>query len=976
MKALNTMALAVICASCLGILACDDDAPPANPGDQDAEPEPNPEPEPEPAPEPEPEPEACDDNADCRGGEVCRQGRCLQFCAQDSPCTVGFCLLDQNTCVECLERDHCTPGLRCDAASHRCVEAECVEDIDCQGGFGCVDGTCVSLVDPFCQPDERTCQDNTLLTCAPDGASQTSTPCAEAERCVQSDEGAACLPLICTPFEVGCIDDRSAFSCDETGTRSDTLPCRQDQSCVEGVCTPQVCTPNQVACQDGALTTCDALGLSAQTIVCDETPECLDNPLGCACAEAACRLRVCEPDRLRCVDGAVESCSPDGLEIISEPCGPDSLCLDGACHPLICEPDATRCRGDRLATCNDLGTAEIERDCQASGAFCDDAGPQPRCAPHFCQPDQPTCLGGRAGICNERGSALAPGSTNCASLGQICRLGQCSDECEPGERFCQNEVAFECQDDRRTLTQTPCGQGAFCDAGICQPDVCTPQEPTCEGQIAGLCDERGSGVGEGGRDCALEGLSCDEGACVACEPGQARCAEDDRVEVCEGGSWQLEPRSHQGCRFWSIDLDNFDGGLLAPHGVSLINADASPSQIAVERGNGQPLQITPWPTQIAPRGLGVLEFNATFVDLNTNTALLDTSYVAGTMLGDQSFFIQTSSPASATQLNPLRGGTFTTDGSLLFPQGAAGTEFIVLSWQHRSQQFTIRGFITIVAVDDDPTIVSVTPTARIIAGTDRVNTRSVAAIDVGELRTFTLERGQFLNLETEGPEGADLTGSVVTSNRPVLVFSGHECANIPLGVNFCDHLEEMMPSVDTWGSQHVISQLALRGDQPDLFQIVASQDLTEVQLLPPQAGIDTLTLARGQKLTFQSNQGFQVLSSAPVLVGHYITGGGDRSDPSMMVVPSLDAWLTRNDIFMPDDFPSSFTSVVTRAGNEVLFDLEPIEDWEPIHDSGFVAAQIPTDPGAHTLTSDEPFWSSVYGYSSSESFLLVGGRGL
>ena len=38
----------------------------------------------------------------------------------------------------------------------------------------------------------------------------------------------------------------------------------------------------------------------------------------------------------------------------------------------------------------------------------------------------------------------------------------------------------------------------------------------------------------------------------------------------------------------------------------------------------------------------------------------------------------------------------------------------------------------------------------------------------------------------------DYTGVYVTATKPVAVFGGHECAQVPVGTKFCDHIYEQV----------------------------------------------------------------------------------------------------------------------------------------------------------------------------------------
>jgi hypothetical protein len=50
---------------------------------------------------------------------------------------------------------------------------------------------------------------------------------------------------------------------------------------------------------------------------------------------------------------------------------------------------------------------------------------------------------------------------------------------------------------------------------------------------------------------------------------------------------------------------------------------------------------------------------------------------------------------------------------------------------------------------------------------------------------------------------AELSGSRVLSDKPVAVFSGNRCTNIPIGNSACDHIVEQIPSVDRHARQRL-----------------------------------------------------------------------------------------------------------------------------------------------------------------------------
>lgn len=76
---------------------------------------------------------------------------------------------------------------------------------------------------------------------------------------------------------------------------------------------------------------------------------------------------------------------------------------------------------------------------------------------------------------------------------------------------------------------------------------------------------------------------------------------------------------------------------------------------------------------------------------------------------------------------------------------------------------------------------------------------------------------------------AELSGSRVLSDKPVAVFSGNRCTNIPAGNSACDHIVEQIPSVDKLSSTYLLAQTPRTGTQGNVYRAIATQDGTEVR---------------------------------------------------------------------------------------------------------------------------------------------------
>jgi hypothetical protein len=439
-------------------------------------------------------PRPCESNLDCRGGEVCRAGTCREACGSNDDCTgalpvcdevAGVCVAclddgdcDEGRCVDtvcvsdrCETDDDCEGALTCDPETGRC--GVCDGDGDCPGGYTCEDGGCVAIDDRICIPDTTRCEGDVLYTCSRDGTRETATACADADAlCAERDGVAACLPVVCEPDAIGCLDANTAFVCDATGTTQEPLPCRADQYCDAGACRLRVCDPGARTCDGDVVVVCDERGASSTLEPCAAQADCADAALGCACVEAECRVRQCLPGGGRCVGALLQACEDDGLGYAAPAeCPDDTVCLAGACIPDECTPGATRCAGDTLLRC-EAGNRWTTTDCAASGQLCTTSGEASVCGARVCTPLAVACVDIETlGVCDARGA---------------------------------------------TLLETACDDGQFCVDDACVEVACDPRP----------CDA--FGVGETQPDVDGDGISdCEEALIDTDRDGTPDCADTD-----------------------------------------------------------------------------------------------------------------------------------------------------------------------------------------------------------------------------------------------------------------------------------------------------------------------------------------------------------------------------------------------------------------------------------------------------------------
>jgi len=309
-----------------------------------------------------------------------------------------------------------------------------------------------------------------------------------------------------------------------------------------------------------------------------------------------------------------------------------------------------------------------------------------------------------------------------------------------------------------------------------------------------------------------------------------------------------------------------------------------------------------------------------------------------------------------------------TDSYMAIPTPLLGTEYIVAGYNGLTNgPLSFATQCQIVATEDN-TLLTVKLTANALDGQPKGRTLSIP-INRGE--TFQL-RGH-----VEYQSNGDLTGTTISSNKPIAVFTGHMCAQVPVEISYCDVLVEAEPPSNTWGNDFILAQFFSK----DYFvtRIIAREDSTEVF-----GNNKIATLNRGEctELKLLSDRGLH--STKPVLVAQYATGSDADSikvgDPFMLFV-------TPN-----DQFVSEVTAVTMVSGsfNHYLNVVVPDSGVESLEiDDALVSLQkfpprvslertnhIPTmrgtvytfevPPGRHTVRSKAPIAVYSYGFGGGQ----------
>ena len=275
-----------------------------------------------------------------------------------------------------------------------------------------------------------------------------------------------------------------------------------------------------------------------------------------------------------------------------------------------------------------------------------------------------------------------------------------------------------------------------------------------------------------------------------------------------------------------------------------------------------------------------------------------------------------------------------------------------------------------------------------------------------ESRTVTIQKFQTFYLQLRGQ---DISGTRIIGNKPISVFSGHECANIPAGRPPCDMLIEQIAPIDTWGTEVVTIPLITRS--ADIIKVFASQDSTTVNVT--RTDINSGMVTSDPSFTLNHNQFMELVigdftliqSNNPIGVFQFsrsfTTDNVLISDPFMMWVPPCEQYLNSYAIAPAPFDPSiagtiqgrvayvNYTNIAVPAeyfnASMITVNNSPINasEFSPIRRAdnsiwGY-GAQLLLDIGAQIIRHQDPNATlsvTMYGFSNQQSWGSAGGTGL
>jgi hypothetical protein len=568
--------------------------------------------------------------------------------------------------------------------------------------------------------------------------------------------------------------------------------------------------------------------------------------------------------------------------------------------------------------------------------------------------------------------------------------------------LCDADTALRCQGGTVAERDDCANRGLLCAVGVgCR--ACEPSSIRCDGAMRYRC------AADGSAETRVE--EC---------PANLQCSPGGCKDLCTEA---VLDRSYLGCDYWPVFTTNSE---LAPDflpAVAVGNGNLVPAHVIITRA-GAPVAELDVPAQ-----------SAQTVELAADPALKKPQ--GSLLVRGAAYHLQASVPVTVHQFNPLKFelpfdctdptyepsdetkeslsdgkcNSFTNDASLLFPStalapdvdnGMTSVEYFAMSRatfvarpDSRLPGKGLHSFVAISGVGTARAHVRVESSAFVAASAP--GTEVLRALSPGDALEVDLDPGDVLQLVTQLPtclEGDanvssppfcdpgpryDLTGTHIVADGAVQVISGHDCSNVPFNRRACDHLEESMTPVATWGTTAVLSLPRPSAGGQYMLRVMSGADGNTITFEPPLH--EPITLARGQTLEFLATSSLRVRGSNRILAAQYLLGGMNAlvGDPSLSIAVPVDQYRPSYNFLSPSTYTQNVVDVIALDGDTILIDGKLVTGFEQVGSTRYRVASVPLPAaGAHEArgTLSSGFGIVLYGLGSYTSYMLPGGLAL
>jgi hypothetical protein len=478
------------------------------------------------------------------------------------------------------------------------------------------------------------------------------------------------------------------------------------------------------------------------------------------------------------------------------------------------------------------------------------------------------------------------------------------------------------------------------------------------------------------------------------------CSEDDTCATTSGMCVNActaadKNRSSVGCDYYAVHMDTYEPKYC--FAVFVANTWTKPAKISLEYdgktferheiesftrlpvGSGPGLTYAPYnaATGVPPGEVAVMFLggeSGAAPRCPTTTAWPNATKIGTSMA--KAFHITTDNPVVAYQISPYGASkAAVTAASLLLPTSVWDTNYVAVNVGPETLPAG-KPSLNIIAKEND-TIATIRPVAQVMGG------NGIPAMSQGQSFNLSLRKGEHIQIS----QTDELTGSVITSNKPIGFMAGHTCLNLPATSAFCDHGEQMIPPTRALGYRYagVMYRPRVPTETSTYWRVVGAVDDTQLTWSTNVGG--PTRLGKGQSVWFETGKPFVVSSQDlqhPFMLFGYMTSSmhveEGYGDPDFVLMVPPQQYLKQYVFLTDPTYPETNLVLVRTRGkdqqyHDVTLDcLGVVTGWTAIDtEHEYARVDLSTgnfqsvgncSTGRREIKSDAPFGLTVWGWGT------------
>ncbi|MBX7156652.1 MAG: IgGFc-binding protein [Candidatus Kapaibacterium sp.] len=372
----------------------------------------------------------------------------------------------------------------------------------------------------------------------------------------------------------------------------------------------------------------------------------------------------------------------------------------------------------------------------------------------------------------------------------------------------------------------------------------------------------------------------------------------------------------------------------------------------------------------------------------TDTAINTTNQVEK-VLSNQSIHCTTNNPVRMLLASNALGSTSVTP---LIPVSALGRRYVIA---------TVPNALT--HVNNNPTngvdVSHSYPSQFVITATNdntQIDISLMSKSTSGTInKSITLNKGQSYLVQSaisvnDVNGSGDLSGSTVVATKPIVIFTGHQYAAVPIDSKNIDvtsrnNLMQQLVGMEHWGTHYIVPQFynpqSINSQGTDFVRIFSSDENVLVEV----NGVKYTLTRTGSYIDVPLDQPLEIESKRPVQVIAYKksstkvgNGSLNLSDATMYIVPDVEQFSTEHQCYSfqsrdvnSKQFLEQYITIIapTETVPSIILDNATLTvPFTAIGNSGYSTVTRKVGDGLHTLSAEMPIGVISFGYGMGDAY--------